>query len=56
MSAAVRDILQDDPAGHHGLSEDEPLLGRRGDASQPEDFGIYNNLFLGTWHWCRELH
>lgn len=54
MSAAARGI-SDDPAGH-GLSEDEPLLGRRGDASQSEDEGIYNNLLLGRLHQCRELH
>lgn len=54
MSAAARGI-SDDPAGR-GLSDDEPLLGRRGDASQPEDNGIYNNLFLGTLHRWREVH
>lgn len=48
MSAGGRDAY-DSPAGR-GLSDDEPLLGRRGDASQPADYGIYNNLFLGRSH------
>ncbi|KAK2629950.1 hypothetical protein QTJ16_000770 [Diplocarpon rosae] len=31
-----------------GTGEDEPLLGRAGDASQPEDRPIYYNLIIGT--------
>jgi hypothetical protein len=30
-----------------GLGEDEPLLGRIGDASQPEGRPIYYNLIIG---------
>jgi hypothetical protein len=30
-----------------GLGEDEPLLGRIGDASQPERRPIYYNLIIG---------
>ena len=39
--------MSEDDTARRGLSDDEPLLGRRGDASQPEEYGIYNNLFLG---------
>ena len=53
MSAAARGI-SDNPASR-SLSDEEPLLGQRGDASQPEDYGIYNNLFLGTLHRRREV-
>ncbi|KAG9202326.1 hypothetical protein G6514_004535 [Epicoccum nigrum] len=31
-----------------GQSEEEPLLGRRGDASQPEGQPLYQNLWIGT--------
>jgi len=30
-----------------GVGEDEPLLGRRGDASQMEGQGIWMNLWIG---------
>jgi len=30
-----------------GASEEEPLLGRRGDASQVEGKALYANLWLG---------
>lgn len=30
-----------------GVSEEEPLLGRRGDASQPEGDNIFLNLWIG---------
>jgi len=32
-----------------GLGEDEPLLGRIGDASQPEGRLIYYNLIIGKY-------
>lgn len=32
----------------HGVGEDEPLLGRPGDAAQPEDKGLQFNLVIGT--------
>lgn len=35
------------PAGE-GRGEDEPLLGRAGDASQQEEKGIQFNFVLGT--------
>ncbi|KAI2486475.1 hypothetical protein Ptr902_00608 [Pyrenophora tritici-repentis] len=31
-----------------GQSEEEPLLGRRGDASQVEGQPLYHNLWIGT--------
>ena len=31
-----------------GAGEQEPLLGRPGDASQPKEEGLYQNLILGT--------
>ena len=34
-------------AAARGYSEDEPLLGRRGDASQPEGHPLYHNLWIG---------
>ncbi|EPE29302.1 hypothetical protein GLAREA_00462 [Glarea lozoyensis ATCC 20868] len=39
-----------DTNGHspEGYAEDEPLLGRRGDASQEEGKPLYHNLYLGT--------
>lgn len=30
-----------------GQSEEEPLLGQRGDASQPEGQPLYHNLWIG---------
>jgi hypothetical protein len=30
-----------------GTSEEEPLLGRRGDASQQEGLPLYQNLVIG---------
>jgi hypothetical protein len=38
---------RDQPA--EGLGEDEPLLGRVGDASQPEGRPIYYNLIIGKY-------
>lgn len=38
-------------AAARGQSEEEPLLGRRGDASQPHGQPLYHNLWIGT---CRE--
>jgi len=32
----------------NGLSEQEPLLGERGDASQPKEQNLLANLYLGT--------
>ncbi|KAF2012270.1 hypothetical protein BU24DRAFT_495320 [Aaosphaeria arxii CBS 175.79] len=37
-----------DAAPREGLGEDEPLLGRRGDASQEDGQPIYKNLWIGT--------
>ena len=34
-------------AAARGQSEEEPLLGRRGDASQPEGQPLYHNLWIG---------
>ena len=39
---------EQESAQQQGLSEQEPLLGRVGDASQQVDKPIYNNLVLGT--------
>jgi len=36
------------PAQVRGQSEEEPLLGRRGDASQPEGQSLWYNLWIGT--------
>jgi hypothetical protein len=33
--------------GTRGLSEEEPLLGQRGDASQQEGLPLYYNLWIG---------
>lgn len=61
MAAVVRSISQENNnynnntaggGGGDGLAEDEPLLGRIGDASQPEEDGIWNNLVLGTFFVC----
>lgn len=42
-----------------GRGEDEPLLGRRGDASQPEGKALYHNAYSGkiccTWGFPRDL-
>ncbi|CAN9432996.1 unnamed protein product [Alternaria alternata] len=35
-------------AAARGQSEEEPLLGRRGDASQPHGQPLYHNLWIGT--------
>jgi len=35
--------------GAREASEDEPLLGQRGDASQVEGQSIWINLWLGMW-------
>ena len=35
-------------AAPRGQSEEEPLLGRRGDASQPEGQPLYQNLWIGS--------
>lgn len=32
-----------------GQSEEEPLLGRRGDASQTEGHALWYNLWIGTY-------
>lgn len=32
-----------------GVEEHEPLLGRRGDVSQPEGNPLYHNIFLGEY-------
>lgn len=48
MAAVARTLSQENDTNDRGLAEDEPLLGRIGDASQPEDEGIYSNLVLGT--------
>ena len=34
-------------AAARGQSEEEPLLGRRGDASQPDGQPLYENLWIG---------
>ena len=34
-------------AAARGQSEEEPLLGRRGDASQPDGQPLYHNLWIG---------
>lgn len=46
MSSEAGDGSQENLA-HRGLADDEPLLGRRGDASQPEDHRMFKNLWLG---------
>jgi hypothetical protein len=37
-------------AAARGQSEEEPLLGRRGDASQMEGQPLYYNLWIGMCH------
>ena len=44
--ASATGIPESSPAGH-GRGEDEPLLGRAGDASQPEGKGLQFNLVIG---------
>lgn len=36
-----------------GHSEEEPLLGQRGDASQAAGQPLYYNLWIGTKHYLR---
>ena len=48
MSSATG-IPEENPATNHRTAEDEPLLGRRGDASQEDGKGIQFNLVLGTY-------
>jgi hypothetical protein len=36
-------------AAARGQSEEEPLLGRRGDASQTSGQALYHNLWIGTY-------
>jgi hypothetical protein len=38
--------------GGHDASEDEPLLGQRGDASQMSGQPLWYNLWLGMSFWC----
>lgn len=38
-----------------GTSEEEPLLGGRGDASLPEGRPLYWNLILGEMQWTEHL-
>ena len=37
-------------AAARGQSEEEPLLGRRGDASQAEGQPLYHNLWIGVYY------
>ncbi|CAG8954422.1 hypothetical protein HYFRA_00006049 [Hymenoscyphus fraxineus] len=50
--ASATGIPQASPAHAHihdeGRGEDEPLLGRRGDVSQPEGRALYHNVYTGT--------
>lgn len=46
MSSATG-LPQENPAAE-GRGEDEPLLGRSGDASQQDGIGLQYNLVLGT--------
>ena len=47
--ASATGIPEENPAANHRSAEDEPLLGRRGDASQQEGQGIQFNLVLGIY-------
>jgi hypothetical protein len=38
-----------DVVAQEGLGEEEPLLGRAGDASQPEGKPLYKNLIIGEF-------
>ncbi|KAI4164607.1 MAG: hypothetical protein LQ342_001921 [Letrouitia transgressa] len=40
--------MADSRTANGGRGEDEPLLGRAGDASQPEDQGLQFNFLIGT--------
>jgi hypothetical protein len=40
--------VPEDPSAFAGRDEEEPLLGRAGDASQQEGKPIYHNLLIGT--------
>ncbi|KAF2747085.1 hypothetical protein M011DRAFT_467975 [Sporormia fimetaria CBS 119925] len=49
--ASATGIPEDVPGllrGNRGVSEEEPLLGRRGDASQAEGQSLLMNLWIGT--------
>jgi len=46
MASATR--IPPNVAAARGQSEEEPLLGRRGDASQPHGQPLYHNLWIGT--------
>lgn len=45
--ASATDVPED-PSAFAGQDEEEPLLGRAGDASQKEGKPIYHNLLIGT--------
>ncbi len=47
--ASATGIPQENPVAE-GRGEDEPLLGRAGDASQQDDKGIQFNFFIGIPH------
>ena len=55
MSSATG-IPEENPAVNHRSAEDEPLLGRRGDASQQDGKGIQFNLVLGMYNHSHILH
>lgn len=38
-------------AAARGQAEEEPLLGRRGDASQMQGQPLYHNLWIGVYSW-----
>jgi hypothetical protein len=40
--------MSEDTSALRGHGEEEPLLGRAGDASQPEGHPMYHNLIIGT--------
>lgn len=41
--------MADSRTANGGRGEDEPLLGRAGDASQPEDQGLQFNFLIGSF-------
>lgn len=45
--ASATGIPSNVAAARAGHSEEEPLLGRRGDASQPDGQPLYHNLWIG---------
>ncbi|KAF4628599.1 hypothetical protein G7Y89_g9550 [Cudoniella acicularis] len=47
-ATGIPEAVPNTTAENQEASEDEPLLGRRGDASQPEGKGLHYNLFIGT--------